>query len=95
MALGGLDFSRRLGWVAWALLLPGFLAGGTMVVLGHILWPRFFFFRMGFGLLLAMHGVVTTARLVQRRTIGSPRRLKLVLTITGQPVRSLKRVSRA
>ncbi len=37
-------------------LLPAILAGSTMLVLGHNLWPRFFFFSMGFGLLIVIYG---------------------------------------
>jgi mannosyltransferase len=33
-----------------------------MIVLGHNLWPRFFFFLMGFGLLIAVHGAMLAAR---------------------------------
>jgi len=60
-----------LGWVAIlrrdvragvALVLPGVLSGGLMFVLGHNLWPRFFFFLMGFGVLIAVHGSCVFAR---------------------------------
>ena len=38
------------------MVLPGLLAGISMLLLGHNIWPRFFFFSMGFGLLTVIHG---------------------------------------
>jgi hypothetical protein len=44
------------------MVLPAILAGGTMLALGHNLWPRFFFFSMGFGLLIVIHGAMELPR---------------------------------
>lgn len=41
---------------ALIMTLPAILAGGSMVLLGHNIWPRFFFFSMGFGLIIVIHG---------------------------------------
>jgi len=41
---------------ALVVTLPAILAGGSMVLLGHNIWPRFFFFSMGFGLIIVIHG---------------------------------------
>jgi len=41
---------------ALVMTLPAILAGGSMVLLGHNIWPRFFFFSMGFGLIIVIHG---------------------------------------
>ena len=43
---------------ALIMVLPAVLAGGTMLALGHNIWPRFFFFSMGFGILIVIHGAV-------------------------------------
>ena len=40
------------------MVLPALLAGVSMLLLGHNIWPRFFFFSMGFGLLTVIHGAV-------------------------------------
>src|SRR5262249_44253848 len=45
-------------------VLPPPLAGATMLGLGHYLWPRFFFFAMGFALLIVVHGALTVPRLL-------------------------------
>lgn len=51
---------RRAGIL---MVLPAIFAGGTMVVLGHNIWPRFFFFSMGFGLLTVIYGAVELPKL--------------------------------
>ncbi len=38
------------------MVLPPVFAGSLMLALGHNLFPRFFFFAMGFGLLIVIHG---------------------------------------
>jgi hypothetical protein len=38
------------------------MGGGSMLALGHNLWPRFFFFSMGFGLLIVVHGAMELPR---------------------------------
>jgi hypothetical protein len=65
-----------LGWVCivrndWkagvAMVLPALVAGLTMLVLGHNLWPRFFFFSMGFALLIVVRGAMMAPRLLLGR----------------------------
>jgi hypothetical protein len=46
------------------MVLPAVLGGGAMLALGHNLWPRFFFFCMGFALLIAIHGALQLPRLL-------------------------------
>ncbi|HEY7333267.1 MAG TPA: glycosyltransferase family 39 protein [Bryobacteraceae bacterium] len=58
VAAGWLDIMRRRPGVAWAMVLPAFMGGASMLALGHNLWPRFFFFSMGFGLLIAIRGAM-------------------------------------
>ncbi len=40
------------------MILPPFFAGSLMLALGHNLFPRFFFFAMGFGLLIVIFGTI-------------------------------------
>jgi hypothetical protein len=65
--VGWLDILRRDWSVGLAMILPALLAGGTMLLLGHYLWPRFFFFSMGFVLLIVVHGAITVPRLLCRQ----------------------------
>ena len=58
------------------LLLPGALGGGTMLALGHNLWPRFFFFCMGFVLLLVVRGLTAAPEsLLSKLGARNPARL--------------------
>lgn len=63
-AAGWLDAARRDTAGAVGLVLPPLLGGATMLLLGHNLWPRFFFFAMGFALLIAVHGALVAPPLV-------------------------------
>ncbi|MBX7060207.1 MAG: glycosyltransferase family 39 protein [Pyrinomonadaceae bacterium] len=56
VAFGWLLLFRKDRRAALVMTLPALLAGGFMVVMGHNIWPRFFFFSMGFGLIIVIHG---------------------------------------
>jgi len=60
---GWIDLLRRQARAAWAMVLPGVGGGALMLLIGHNLWPRFFFFCMGFALLITVHGAMEMARL--------------------------------
>lgn len=53
--------NRRAGVI---MVLPAAMAGASMVALGHNIWPRFFFFSMGFGLLIVVHGAMQLPRVL-------------------------------
>src|SRR5215813_3355147 len=67
LGIGGLALARRNWQAGLLLVLPALLAGGSMILLGHNLWPRFFFFSIGFILLLAIHGAIQLPVLVGMR----------------------------
>jgi len=69
-AAGWLRILRRHQPAAWAMILPAVLSGAAMLVLGHNLWPRFFFFSMGFGVLIFIHGAMLAARWSPRAGYG-------------------------
>jgi len=64
MTAGWVSLLRRSWPAALAMLLPGVLGGGAMIALGHNLWPRFFFFCLGFILLAAVRGAMVVPGLV-------------------------------
>ena len=64
VASGWLSILRRDRLAGMALVLPAFLGGATMLVLEHYLWPRFFFFSMGFAVLIAIRGAMTLPSLI-------------------------------
>jgi mannosyltransferase len=65
-AAGWMGMLKRHARAAWAMILPGVAGGGLMLALGHNLWPRFFFFSMGFALLIIVHGCMEALRLLSR-----------------------------
>jgi hypothetical protein len=69
VGLGWLSMFRRNWRAALALVLPAALAGGTMLALGHNLWPRFFFFSMGFAFLIVVGGAMALPRLMLPRGV--------------------------
>ncbi|HEX6127217.1 MAG TPA: glycosyltransferase family 39 protein [Pyrinomonadaceae bacterium] len=76
VGLGWISIFRRDRRAALLMVLPPFLSGGLMLVLGHNLFPRFFFFAMGFGILIVIHGAFETSHLILRpfgRRVQMPR----------------------
>lgn len=64
VAFGWVRLFRTNRRAAVLMVLPALLAGGTMLLLGHNLWPRFFFFSMGFGLLIVIHGAIQLPKVI-------------------------------
>jgi mannosyltransferase len=64
VAAGSIDLLRRHARAFFAMVLPALMGGAAMLTLGHNLWPRFFFFSMAFGVLLAVDGALVLARLL-------------------------------
>jgi hypothetical protein len=58
VAFGWVSIFRRDRRAAILMVLPPLLSGGLMLALGHNLFPRFFFFAMGFGILIVVHGAM-------------------------------------
>jgi mannosyltransferase len=72
VAAGWIDILRRRAGAAWAMVLPGIIGGGSMLAMGHNLWPRFFFFCMAFALLIAVHGAMEVPRILAGFRLLSP-----------------------
>ncbi|MGQ0720473.1 MAG: glycosyltransferase family 39 protein [Candidatus Eiseniibacteriota bacterium] len=64
LAAGWISLARSDRAAALAMVLPGVLGAGAMLALGHNLWPRFFFFCMGFALLALARGIREVPRLL-------------------------------
>jgi mannosyltransferase len=60
-AAGGLAALRRAPAAIALYALPALLGGATMIGLGRNLWPRFFFFELGFAALVLVQGVYAVA----------------------------------
>lgn len=63
---GWLSIYRHNRRAAVLMVLPPVLAGGLMLMLGHNLFPRFFFFAMGFAILIVVHGTLELPGAIMR-----------------------------
>lgn len=54
--LGLWSFARQRPAVIGLIFLPALLGSTVVIALGHPVWPRFFFFTMGFGVLIVVRG---------------------------------------
>jgi hypothetical protein len=61
---GVVSYARADRALAALFVLPGVLTAGAVIALGHNLWPRFFFFAMGFAVLIAIRGALVLGRAV-------------------------------
>jgi mannosyltransferase len=64
VAFGWVSLFKKNRRAAMLMILPPIFAGSLMLALGHNLFPRFFFFAMGFGLLIVIHGAMDLPRLI-------------------------------
>lgn len=61
-AVGLISYMRDRYELVLLFLLPAGIGGASVVLMGHHLWPRFFFFAFGFGALIAVRGVMKTGQ---------------------------------
>lgn len=72
VALTGLvSYWRANRFAVGLMVLPGIVTATTLVVLGHNLWPRMFFFAIGFALLFLVRGTIRVAEAVVSKLGGS------------------------
>lgn len=65
VTFGWFSLFRKNRRAAVMMVLPALIAGGTILSRGHNLWPRLFFFSMGFGLLIVIHGAMELPNLIR------------------------------
>lgn len=63
-AAGLVSYARRDFRTLLLMILPAVLTVGVLVATRHNLWPRFFFFSMGFGCLLVIRGLRVVCRVI-------------------------------
>jgi len=72
---GLVQFARTVPVVARLMIMPVLVTIAAIVALGHPMFPRTFFFAMGFGVLIVIRGMLTASRLLTRAFIpgaGNP-----------------------
>jgi len=67
LVVGGVSYARQSRVVISLLLLPALLTGGAILLSIHNLWPRFFFFSVGFGALMVIRGLSDLSRFFFRQ----------------------------
>jgi mannosyltransferase len=81
---GWIGLARREPRAAWAMVLPGLIGGASMLLLGHNLWPRFFFFCAGFGILIVVHGAMELPRIAAKaRILAGPWPQRIGYSLAG------------
>lgn len=68
---GAASYARRDPLALLAMVLPGAITAGAIVVLGHNLWPRFFFFSAGFAVLVLARGLFAASAALTARVARS------------------------
>jgi mannosyltransferase len=73
---GLIDFLRKESLIVYLLVVPVLVSFTVIMGMGSTLLPRFFFFAMGFAVLIVVHGLLLfgelAARLLQRHFITGP-----------------------
>jgi hypothetical protein len=86
---GVLSFARTDPVVLQLFLIPPLICAAVVLGMGHHLWPRFFFFTIGFGALVVVRGGMELGRLAMRLlhvtatqaiTIGTALCIGLIMT---------------
>ncbi len=75
VAFGWFSLFGKNRRAAFLMLLPPIFAGSLMLGLGHNLFPRFFFFAMGFALIIVVHGAFELPRFLSKY-IGASVKIK-------------------
>lgn len=60
--VGLIGYLRENPYITPLFVLPTAIGALTTIAMGHHLWPRFFFFALGFAVLILMRGIVLTVR---------------------------------
>lgn len=91
MLFGWVSIFRRHPAGALALALPAALGGAVVLAMRHNLWPRFFFFSMGFGLLAAAHGALEAPRRLAGEALGKRLGAALAVLVLAASAATLPR----
>lgn len=81
VAMGSWSYGRTRPIIPWLLAVSALTGGGIMIALQHHLWPRFFFFAVGFGVLIVVRGLTQVACILGTVVNISPQRRPLLGTI--------------
>ena len=78
--VGFVSYWRANRYAVGLLVLPGLTTATVLAALGHNLWPRMFFFSIGFAFLFLVRGVMRVAEWMVSRVGGSARAAQFTAT---------------
>jgi hypothetical protein len=78
---GLVSYWRANRFAVGLMVVPGIVTAVTLVAVGHNLWPRMFFFAIGFALLFLVRGTIRVAEAVVPRLGGSALATQRVATL--------------
>jgi hypothetical protein len=61
---GFISFMREKSIVIYLFIIPALISAVVMIAMGYTLYPRFFFFTMGYGVLIAVRGTMDLGKLI-------------------------------
>lgn len=73
LVIGLVSFWRSNRFVVGLMVLPGLATAGAVLATSHNFWPRFFFFEIGFALLLLVRGAVVCSEVAAKLLSGTSR----------------------
>jgi mannosyltransferase len=73
LVTGLVSFWRSNRFVVGLMVLPGLVMAGAVLATSHNFWPRFFFFEIGFALLLLVRGAVVGSEVAAKLLSGTGR----------------------
>ncbi len=96
LLVGVIGYWKQNRFLVGLMVLPGVLTAAGVLATSHNFWPRFFFFEIGFALLILARGAIVMAEFVARvlgargkfRTGSGPAFIALLLLASMVPLRA-------
>jgi hypothetical protein len=86
LLFGWLRLMMREARATAMMTLPAVLGGAMMMASSHNLWPRFFFFSMGFALLIVIGGVMEAATILRVRPVWASAACGMIVVVSALTV---------
>jgi mannosyltransferase len=78
---GIVSYARSRPIILGLLFIPSLVGALVVIAEGHHLWPRFFFFEIGFGALVIIRGVMTVSQTIARYWSNFARKQRFIPTV--------------
>lgn len=81
---GILSYARSRPIILGLLFIPSIVGALVVIAEGHHLWPRFFFFEIGFGALVIVRGVIYVGQMIAKFWSSLSNKYKFIPLVKGQ-----------